>query len=221
MWIGGCYSRYAPGIPRNSLRQVGGKVCLPTVIPHLSMRRSIGTNPLHWPPPLPPRSLLLLGQVWAKTEVCWLMTPGHEHGGSRVRTKRFPSEWIFCWSKMTKLLKSPEWTLEHHKSHYLFRSLGNKKEVTERGERRPSQPGRNLHDSQVMTKSRTQKPSECFSERQLNGYRSLQRRLEYDPRASVAKERLKSKIWENRKWRHPKTKLTVDSWANKWLKFDV
>ncbi|KAL5967401.1 hypothetical protein TSMEX_004875 [Taenia solium] len=77
------------------------------------------------------------------------------------------------------------------------RSLG-KKETTVKGERRPSQPRRNLHESQVMTKSRTQKPSECLSERQLNGYRSLQRRLEYDPRASVAKERLKSKMWENR-----------------------
>ncbi|KAH9285009.1 hypothetical protein ECG_02688 [Echinococcus granulosus] len=73
-----------------------------------------------------------------------------------------------------------------------------KKATNEKGERRPSQQRRNLHDSQLIAKIRTQKPSDCLSERQLNGYRSLQRRLEYDPRASVAKERLKSKIWENR-----------------------
>ncbi|VDM17895.1 unnamed protein product [Hydatigera taeniaeformis] len=67
-----------------------------------------------------------------------------------------------------------------------------KKETNERRQRGPSQPRRNLHES------RPQKPSECLSERQLNGYRSLQRRLEYDPRASVAKERLKSKMGESR-----------------------
>ncbi|KAL5109341.1 hypothetical protein TcWFU_008585 [Taenia crassiceps] len=89
----------------------------------------------------------------------------------------------------TRWVKSPDKAISE--------SLG-KKEAAERGERRSSQLRRNLHESQVMTKSRTQKPLECLSERQLNGYRSLQRRLEYDPRASVAKERLKSKLWENR-----------------------
>ncbi|KAM7533205.1 hypothetical protein Aperf_G00000126946 [Anoplocephala perfoliata] len=48
-----------------------------------------------------------------------------------------------------------------------------------------------------LAKSRGYKIPEGLSERQLNGHKALQRRLGYDPQASVAKEKFKSKVMDN------------------------
>ncbi|KAM3171833.1 hypothetical protein ACTXT7_015800 [Hymenolepis weldensis] len=56
---------------------------------------------------------------------------------------------------------------------------------------------RNGQDSPSLTKSGGFKTPDNLSERQMIGKRALQRRLEYDPRASVAKERQRSKFADN------------------------
>ena len=48
-------------------------------------------------------------------------------------------------------------------------------------------------ESRTVGRNQRSKAPVSLSERQLNGFKALQRRLEYDPQASVAKERLKYK----------------------------